>query len=273
MDQIPGSMGRGGNGQRTQLGVNLVHTRFLFVTLLKDDEVGRRKVRSAGAAIGRGFVNDFDVTRTRESQTLETIQLLESSRVVECAAGIGSASFVAQVSAKYRPRLEDVDKEFRRRLGAVASVRTLNGATRVTRYTSAELHKHSYEHAASRQPGHTMPNAIIVPISKTAAWWQMTPLERQAYFYPHTDGSGQRVKGHAVAAEEGVPSVFRRLYHNPDGYQRENEYDFVAYFECRDEDLPVYDRISSALRDEQQNPEWQFVIEGPEWRGRRVLRW
>ena len=128
MDQIPGSMGRGGSGQRTQLGVNLVHTRFLFVTLLKDDEVGRRKVRSAGAAIGRGFVNDFDVTRTRESQTLETIQLLESSRVVECAAGIGSASFVAQVSAKYRPRLEDVDKEFRRRLGAVASVRTLNGA-------------------------------------------------------------------------------------------------------------------------------------------------
>jgi hypothetical protein len=81
------------------------------------------------------------------------------------------------------------------------------------------------------------------------------------------------VKGHARSAEAGIATIFRRLYHNPDGYQREGEFDFVGYFECVDEHLPVFEQICRALRDEQQNPEWKFVLEGPEWRGRRVLRW
>jgi hypothetical protein len=31
--------------------------------------------------------------------------------------------------------------------------------------------------------------------------------------------------------------------------------------------------VLESLRDTQQNPEWQFVKEGPIWRGKRVLRW
>ena len=81
------------------------------------------------------------------------------------------------------------------------------------------------------------------------------------------------MKGHAKAAEAGIPKVFRRLYHNPDGYQRASEFDFITYFECTDDNLPVFDHICRALRDERQNPEWKYVLEGPEWRGKRVLRW
>jgi len=33
--------------------------------------------------------------------------------------------------------------------------------------------------------------------------------------------------------------------------------------------LATFDQICQSLRDVRQNPEWRFVIEGPEWRGRR----
>jgi hypothetical protein len=51
------------------------------------------------------------------------------------------------------------------------------------------------------------------------------------------------------------------------------EFVFITYFECTDENIPVFDQICRSLRDEQQNPEWKYVLEGPEWRGKRVLRW
>ena len=88
-----------------------------------------------------------------------------------------------------------------------------------------------------------------------------------------TPSTDRAIKGHAQAAEAGIATIVRRLYHNPDGYQRPNDYDFITSFECADEHLATFDYIRSALRDEQQNPEWRFVIEGPEWRGRRVLKW
>ncbi len=261
-----------GNGQKNQIGVNLVHTKFFFLTFGQDDEHARIQVRAAGTAIGRGFFNDFGANGGRES-AIETIQLLVNDAPRDCDQGIQSAQRVAQVSAKYRPRLDEVEKEFRRRLGDSVRVRTLDGATQVPRYTSAELHERAYAKAVCRQTGDTTPNAIILPMSKSAEWWEMQALERHQYFYPHTTQHGHKVKGHALAAEEGVSTIFRRLYHNPDGYQRDGEYDFVTYFECGDDHLPVYDRITAALRDEAQNPEWRYVTEGPEWRGRRVLRW
>jgi hypothetical protein len=81
------------------------------------------------------------------------------------------------------------------------------------------------------------------------------------------------VKGHARAAEPGITTIHRRLFYNPDGPGRTGEFDFITYFECADEHVATFDRVCAALRDQQQNPEWRFVEEGPEWRGRRVLRW
>jgi hypothetical protein len=136
------------------------------------------------------------------------------------------------------------------------------------------MHQYAYKNAVPRVSGRTARNAIIVPMSKTTEWWEKSPLERHSYFYPHHNAAtGTPVKGHARAAEAGIPTIFRKLYHNPDGYQRDGEFDFVSYLECTDENLSVFDQICRALRDEHQNPEWKYVLEGPEWRGRRVLRW
>jgi hypothetical protein len=148
------------------------------------------------------------------------------------------------------------------------------GARQAPRYTSAALYEFEYKSAAQRQSGCAAANVIIIPMSKTAAWWEMSTLERHAYFYPHVDPrSGGPVSGHAVAAKHGIQTIYRRLYHNPDGYQRANEYDFVTYFECANEHLPTFEIVRQTLRDEHRNPEWQFVTEGPEWRGQRAPRW
>jgi hypothetical protein len=81
------------------------------------------------------------------------------------------------------------------------------------------------------------------------------------------------VHGHVQAAQDGIPTIYRRLYHNPDGYQRRGEFDFVTYFECEDQHVETFERVHHALRDTARNPEWRYVREGPLWRGRRVLRW
>jgi hypothetical protein len=61
--------------------------------------------------------------------------------------------------------------------------------------------------------------------------------------------------------------------YNPDGTGRAGELDFITYFECADEHLGTFEQVCGALRDERQNPEWRYVVEGPEWRGKRVLKW
>ena len=257
-----------------EFGENLLFSKFLFVTLRHDDAKARAKIREAGACIARGFFNDFHGNGTPSTRSNETIQFLVASAATQCHDGLLSAGYVAHLTTKYRPRLDEIQTELGRRLGNVASVRAVNGAVQAPRYTSAALHEFAYKSAAERQSGCATANVIIIPMSKTAAWWEMSTLERHAYFYPHVDPrSGDPVSGHAKAAEQGIHTIYRRLYHNPDGYQRANEYDFVTYFECADEQLPTFDVVRQALRDEQQNPEWQFVNEGPEWRGRRAMRW
>lgn len=270
------------NGNGAGVGANLAFTKFLFVIARQDDDAHGARLRTAGGNIARGFSNDFDIDDSRDSQAppFETIHFLVRDGELppptpNCVGPcLNKARHVVQVSSRYRPRLQEIDEELRRRLGDWADVISMAGAVRNPRYSSSEMQQYSHQHSPPRRSGRVSRNAIVVPIRKTTEWWQMGPLERQGYFYPHVDrGSGCPVKGHAQAAEKGIPSLFRRMYHNPDGYQRPNEFDFLAYFECEDEGLPVFDHTLSQLRDPEQNPEWRFVQEGPIWRGKRVLRW
>lgn len=115
---------------------------------------------------------------------------------------------------------------------------------------------------------------FVLPISKTPEWWQLSSLERHTSFYPHVDsGSGCPVHGHARTAQDGISTIFRRLYHNPDGYERPGEFDFITYFECEDDHIQTFCKVHEGLRDTARNPEWRYVKEGPLWRGHRVLRW
>ena len=262
----------GMNGQ-APIGANLGFTKFLF--LVADEDPGTvSKIRTAGTNISRGFFNDYDADGVRDPQPQETIQFLSSDKASGTAReGIGAARHVVQLSANYRPRLEEVAAEFIRRLGGAADLIIIDGAERAPRYTSAEMQSYAYKPALTRQSGRVAENAIILPMSKTSDWWHKTALERHAYFYPHQNAAGHTVNGHARAAEAGIPAIFRKLYHNPDGYERAGEFDFVTYFECIDRHLATFDTVCRGLRDEKQNPEWKYVREGPEWRGKRVLRW
>jgi hypothetical protein len=271
-----------GNGNGNGVTANLAYTKFLFVIARVEDAAYGARLRTAGGNIARGFFNDFDIDDSRETQAqpFETIQFFlrngemptpEPTCVGPC---INRARHLVQVSGKYRPRLQEIEEEFRRRIGDAAEVLAIDGAARIPRYSSPEMVHYSNKGAPPRRSGRGSRNAIIVPIRKTAEWWQKSALERHAYFYPHVDqSSGCPVKGHAVAAEAGIPALLRRVYHNPDGYERPGEFDFTTYFECDDESLPVFDGVLASLRDVAQNPEWQFVKEGPIWRGQRVLRW
>jgi hypothetical protein len=99
-------------------------------------------------------------------------------------------------------------------------------------------------------------------------------MERHTYFLPRFDDTGRRLtEGHALAAAAGIPCLLRRTYRSPTEPAPEGTYDFVNYFECADADVPVFHQVCTALRDVARNPEWQFVREGPTWRGRRVATW
>jgi hypothetical protein len=270
--------GQGANGAAP--GTNLAFTKFLFVIARADDDAHGARLRTAGGNIARGFFNDFDIDDGRESQVqrFETIQFFvregEPPTAGSSELPIERARHMVQVSSKYRPRLAEVDEELRRRIGDSAEIVALEGAFRNPRYSSPEMVQYSTKGAPPRRSGRVSRNAILLPMRKTPEWWRKSALERHSYFYPHVDqASASPVKGHAIAAEKGIPSLFRRLFHNPDGYERAREFDFLTYFECDDEALAVFDQVLGALRDPLQNPEWRYVEEGPMWRGRRVLRW
>ena len=269
-------MAYGTNGfapSNNHLGSNLAFTKFLFV-ISRDDDALSVRLKSAGAQIARGFFNDFDADGARDVQPHETIHFLVADRERPEDGGLAAARYAVQISGKYRPRLQEVEQELRRRLGDAAHVLSIDGAERNPRYTSSELYDYAYRRAVVRKSGRVSRHVFVLPLSKSADWWEKPSLERHAYFYPHVDvATGCPASGHARSADAGISTIFRRLYHNPDGYARAGEYDFVTYFECEDEHVGTFDRVCSALRDTTKNPEWQYVNEGPLWRGTRVLRW
>lgn len=150
-------------------------------------------------------------------------------------------------------------------------VETLAGVQRPRSYTSHAMTQFAYTHALTPGPGEQYPFGVVTPMNKTDAWWAMDWMHRESFFLPRYDANENLiVKGHALASEAGVPSINRRLVHAPEGYGREENYDFVGYFEFAEEDAPTFRAVMAALRDTEQNPEWAYVKEGPEWWGRRV---
>ena len=152
------------NGQ-SDAAANLTFTKFLFVLPYQDDAATLAKIRTAGSHVSRGFFNDYDADGAREPQPQETIQFLAVETTGIGRHGIGAARFVAHISANYRPRLEEVVCELKRRIGGSADIIILDGAERLPRYSSAEMHKFAYKPALLRESGRTAANSIIMPMS------------------------------------------------------------------------------------------------------------
>jgi len=151
------------------------------------------------------------------------------------------------------------------------SVETLAGVMRPRSYTSHAMTQFAYANALPPGSGEKYPLAAVTPMNKSKAWWDMDFLHRESFFLPRYDENENMVaEGHALACAAGVACINRRLVHAPEGYGLEGDYDFVGYFEFAEADAPVFRQVMAGLRDTRQNPEWKYVLEGPEWWGRRV---
>jgi len=217
-----------GNGQGgfhpggSTSGVNLSFTKFLFIVPRREDEAALTKLRAAGSHLSRGFFNDFDADGTRESQPRETVQFLVGGGERHADSGIAAARYAVQVSGKYRPRLQELEVELRRRLGDMGDVIAIDGAERTPRYTSVDLYDFAYRRALQRKSGRVARNAIVLPISKSSQWWKKSSLERHTYFYPHVDaGTGCPVHGHAQTAQESPVGGATTKEHVLPGVDRE----------------------------------------------------
>ena len=261
----------GSNGTN-HLGVNLSFTKFLFVSPQKSDETTLARIKGVAAMVARGYFNDFEGDGSREAPTQDTLQFLTSTCPADGVLRPGhirGADLVeiSSPAAGNRGRVQEALCGRCRSDGARwCAARTALHQRRVARLRLQD--------ACPRASGRQTQTVIIIPMRKTPEWWSKSTLERHMYLYPHMDPETlETVPGHAQVAEAGISTIFRRLYYNPDGHSRDGEFDFITYFECADAHLPVFDEVCRGLRDVTKNPEWRFVIEGQEWRGRRVLRW
>jgi hypothetical protein len=221
-----------------------------------------------------GLRNEFEA---REGHPPEAIAFLRRVGAIPADIADGElvrADAVVHVASATAAPVAEFCAELARLLGSAVELRVLGGVVRPKNYTGTAMHNFAYAHQVVQQPGTVMPNAFLVPMRKTTAWWEKDWMERHTYFLPRYDDSGRMVnEGHALAASAGIACLLRRTYKHPDEPAPAGAYEFISYFECADDDVPRFHEVRTALRDVAKNPEWKFVREGPTWHGRRVASW
>ena len=219
-----------------------------------------------------GLENEFG--RPAPSDSIAFLRRVGATSADIADDGLLHADAVVHVASPRTEPVRDFCAETARLIDGLAGVRVLGGVVRPKVYTGGAMNNFAYAHAVTQQPGSVMPNAFLVPMSKTAAWWAKDWMERHTYFLSRYDDDGRMTSaGHALAAAAGIPCLLRRTYKYPTEPAPEGSYDFVTYFECADADVPTFHAVCESLRDVTQNPEWKFVQEGPTWHGRRVETW
>ena len=244
---------------------------------VEDVEAARREGagRIAALAARLGLRNEFEaaaVPLSRESFALITRRGATAADIAD--SPVQDAAAMIHVSSARAETVDELSGEVSRVMSGAGHVKAYRGQSRPKNYTSAAMDKWAYARQVAQQPGPAMPNAFFVPLSKTADWWKKGWMERHTYFLPRYDDEGRMLnEGHALATEAGIACLLRRTYRHAVSPAPAGEYDFLTYFECADEAVPIFHQVCAALRDVKRNPEWRFVREGPTWQGRRVPTW
>jgi hypothetical protein len=221
-----------------------------------------------------GLVNEFEPAGGPPAQSIAFLRRHGATQSAIADDGVAHADAVVHVAAPTAQPVSDFCAEAARLLGSMARLRVVGGVVRPRTYTGAAMNNFAYAHQIVQQPGRLMPNAFLLPMSKTAAWWAKDWMERHTYFLPRYDDDGRmKSEGHALASAAGISCLLRRTYKSTTEPAPEGAYDFVTYFECADADVPMFHQVCASLRDVAKNPEWKFVREGPTWHGRRVATW
>ena len=253
------------------------HQRFLFFKLPEGD-ADSGLVEAIGR-LGDGMENMHYVEGppSAEAFRLGRFQILRAEPTMSrerdlSHTAVMDADGLIRLEAEASEPLLKYEEGLRALLNPVGgSVETLSGVQRPRSYTSHAMTQYAYARAQQPGPGRVHPLGVVTPMNKNAEWWGMGWMHREGFFLPRYDAKENMVaKGHALAADAGIASITRRLVHAPEGYGKEGCYDFVGYFEFAEADASTFSAVMSALRDTEQNPEWGYISEGPEWWGRRV---
>ena len=87
--------------------------------------------------------------------------------------------------------------------------------------------------------------AALIPIRKSAAWWDLTQEERRQIFED---------KSHHIAASlKYLPAIARQLYHCRDLGE---PFDFLTWFEYAPEHATLFEELLAMLR---ATEEWRYV--------------
>ena len=233
----------------------------------------------AGAAVPAlvahlGLRSEFESADGHPPEAIAFLRRVNATPADVSDEALRRADAVVHVASAQAEPVAEFCAGMARLLAPAVTPHVLGGVVRPMSYTGNAMHNFAYAHRVLQAPGPLMPNAFLVPLRKTAAWWEKGWMERHTYFLPRYDDTGRMVnEGHALAAEAGIACLMRRTYKNPTEPARDGAYDFITYFECADADVPRFHEVCAALRDVKRNSEWAFVREGPTWHGRRVATW
>jgi chlorite dismutase len=98
--------------------------------------------------------------------------------------------------------------------------------------------------------------AVLIPIRKSDAWWELPQDERRAIFETRSR--------HMAIGRRYLPAIARRLYHARDIGE---PFDFLTWFEFADPSAAAFDDLVGALR---ETEEWRYVTREVEIHLRRA---
>ena len=120
----------------------------------------------------------------------------------------------------------------------------LRGATSNLRYTTRD----EKERLSAIQPAlgrHTASRAALIPIKKSALWWDLAQDERRRIF--------EDVSRHTSIGLRYLPPIARRLHHSRD---LREPFDFITWFDYAPEHERDFDALLAELR---ASEEWTYV--------------
>jgi hypothetical protein len=128
-----------------------------------------------------------------------------------------------------------------------------HGVVQNLHYTSAAQQKELDQRSRPELGPAPDTQAVLIPIRKSLAWWQLAQDQRQAHFQ-----TSSAQPGHTVIGLEYVDRVYRRLYHSRYTILSV-PYDFLTYFEFSQVHKDDFNRLLHELRETTRNPEWMYT--------------
>ncbi len=156
-------------------------------------------------------------------------------------------------------RIERINAVAGRPLSAVNRIAVLEGqelpmpqdrAWLLRGVTSYERYVRRAERSAlvARSPSLGRPeasSAALIPIKKSAAWWELTQDDRRTIF--------EERSRHITTGLEYLPAIARRLYHSHDLGE---PFDFLTWFEYARSSGELFEELVGKLR---ETEEWAYV--------------